>query len=98
MATALRKSTRFINCTISGIPKANAILCNKGAIKTIGLSSEIVGDKTIDLRGGIVYPGFTDSHLHLLGLGMSLETLNLANITSPEKISKKIVEKLKSVH
>ena len=98
METSLRKSTLFINCTISGIPKANAILCNEGAIKTIGLSGEIVGDKTIDLRGGIVYPGFTDSHLHLLGIGMSLETLNLANITSPEKIIKKIVEKLKSVH
>ena len=97
MITPFRKSTRFINCTIGGHPKADAILCREGTIKTIGLSDEISGDETIDLRGGIVYPGFTDSHIHLLGLGVSLETLCLNNIISLEKIIEKVVQKIKKV-
>ncbi|MEZ5922636.1 MAG: amidohydrolase [Parvularculaceae bacterium] len=38
--------------------------------------------KTIDLQGAAMYPGFTDSHAHLLGIGMRELTLNLEGVSS----------------
>ncbi|WP_339747664.1 amidohydrolase [uncultured Maricaulis sp.] len=38
--------------------------------------------RTIDLNGGAMYPGFTDSHVHVLGVGARERTLNLDDVTS----------------
>ncbi len=40
--------------------------------------------KVVDLRGEVVFAGWTDAHLHLLELGRSLETANLRDATSAE--------------
>ncbi|HJQ24908.1 MAG TPA: amidohydrolase, partial [Blastocatellia bacterium] len=39
-----------------------------------------------DLRGAAVYPGFTDAHAHLLGLGNMLQRVNLAGSTSYDEV------------
>lgn len=36
----------------------------------------------IDLKGAAAYPGFTDSHVHLTGVGLREMTLNLDQVTS----------------
>ena len=36
----------------------------------------------IDLKGAVAYPGFTDSHVHLTGVGLREMTLNLDQVTS----------------
>lgn len=43
-----------------------------------------VGPQTrvIDLNGGGMYPGFTDSHVHVMGVGARERTLNLDDVTS----------------
>ncbi|WP_417468598.1 amidohydrolase [Maricaulis sp.] len=38
--------------------------------------------RVIDLNGGAMYPGFTDSHVHVLGVGSRERTLNLDDVTS----------------
>ena len=88
----------FINCSLFDNPNVNAILCKGGIIKKIGLSHEIAGDKIIDLQGGVVYPGFTDSHLHLLGLGKSLKTLDLRNSSDPKQILDMLQQKIKKLN
>ncbi|MFY9551223.1 MAG: amidohydrolase family protein, partial [Thermoanaerobaculia bacterium] len=35
------------------------------------------GTRVVDLKGAYVFPGFADAHLHLLGLGKSLEIASL---------------------
>jgi len=43
-----------------------------------------MGEETnlIDINGGAMYPGFTDSHVHVLGMGARERTLNLDDVTS----------------
>ena len=41
-------------------------------------------DKVIDLKGGHLYPGFVDSHLHLLGYGRQLTRPNMKNINDKQ--------------
>ena len=36
----------------------------------------------VDLNGGAMYPGFTDSHVHVIGVGQRELTLNLEAVTS----------------
>ena len=38
--------------------------------------------RVIDLKGGFAYPGFVDSHAHLMGVGFREMTLNLAGVAS----------------
>lgn len=40
------------------------------------------GDFRLDARGATILPGFIDAHLHLMGLGMRLNALDLAAATS----------------
>ena len=44
------------------------------------------GARVIDLKGGVVIPGFIDSHCHLYGLGKSLAEIDLRGTTSPAQI------------
>lgn len=76
----------FKNCTVYGRPNADRIYVQNGTILSVGKSDVTKPDSVVDLQGGFVYPGFTDAHLHLAGLGESLEQLNLVGTESPEAI------------
>jgi len=51
----------------------------------------------IDLHGATVLPGFTDAHAHLLGLGTTLQRVNLAGSTSYEDVVARVREWAKNV-
>ncbi len=61
-----------------------------GKFIAIGSNDEIMkkynSEKTIDLKGKIVFPGFYDAHCHFDGYGMFLQNANLVNTTSFEEI------------
>jgi len=46
--------------------------------------------KVIDLKGAYVYPGFHDSHCHLLETGMAFSGANLFGCTDAEQIAQKL--------
>ena len=48
--------------------------------------------KTVDLNGSAAYPGFTDAHGHLLGIGLREMTLNLEGTTSIEDLKTKLAK------
>ncbi|HEX6636824.1 MAG TPA: amidohydrolase [Steroidobacteraceae bacterium] len=55
-------------------PRAAAVLAVDGRIRFVGSAAEArrrasPGARTLDLRGLTVFPGFTDSHAHLAGIG-----------------------------
>ncbi len=81
----------------SGMTRANAIALLDGRIAAIGERSEIeslIGKSTqiVDAAGMTVTPGLIDSHLHLIGLGQSLQMLDLSQANSWEKIESLVVE------
>lgn len=49
-----------------------------------------VSPEVIDLEGRTVLPGFVDSHLHLMNLGLGLANLQLAAVTSIEELKVKL--------
>ena len=70
---------------------AEAVLVKEGLISKVGTSEELLKTaekdcKKIDCHGKTVIPGLNDSHMHLLVLGESLQTVKLTNSKSVDEI------------
>lgn len=52
--------------------------------------SELLECDLIDLEGKVVLPGFIDAHLHLDGIGMYLNTIDLRGVKSIEELKDKV--------
>ena len=88
--------TLYINCNVYGRPDVKSILCNNGKILQLLPSTNINSGKKVDLKGGWVYPGFIDSHMHLTGLGMSLESIDLVGTDSKSNVLEIIKDSIKN--
>ncbi|MFX3675038.1 MAG: amidohydrolase [Paenisporosarcina sp.] len=78
-----------------------AVLIEDGKIITAGSFEDLESEATehINLNGVYVYPGFVDSHIHLIGHGDKLRHIDLSKFSSAETMSlelKKIVRERKS--
>ncbi|MGQ0702660.1 MAG: amidohydrolase [Gemmatimonadales bacterium] len=62
---------------------------NGGAERRTGPSTRVV-----DLRGATVFPGFTDAHVHLSGVGAREMTLNLEGTNTLEAFLAKVKERV----
>jgi predicted amidohydrolase YtcJ len=76
-------------------PHAQAIAVKGNRIVFVGSDSEVKkyeGKQTrvVDLQGRTVVPGMTDSHNHLIGVGLREMTLNLEGTTSLEDFLTKV--------
>ncbi len=68
-------------------PDAQAVAVRAGRIAFVGSragAKALVGPKTkvVNLHGAALFPGFTDAHAHLLGIGQRELTLNLEGTPS----------------
>jgi predicted amidohydrolase YtcJ len=76
-----------------------AIAVKGQSIVAVGTTKEMTANykaaTTIDLQGKAVYPGFIDSHAHLVSLGTMLMTLNLASTASAEETATLVAEQIK---
>ncbi|MEK7671890.1 MAG: amidohydrolase family protein, partial [Bacteroidota bacterium] len=82
-------------------PLAEAIAIRDNKIIAVGSNEEIKSSftsaKTIDLKGKAVYPGFSDAHAHLEGLGALLVNVNLSDTKSVEEIQMLVAERAATV-
>lgn len=67
--------------------RAQALFARGGVIQALGADREILSlcdtrTTVLDMKGKFIFPGFTDTHNHLLDTGRNLETLNLKGIAS----------------
>ena len=74
----------------AGNSKHQAIVINDGRFEFVGtdqLAEQLWCDaeRVIDLKGATVFPGFTDSHQHLEGIGRRTKTLSLFGIDRLDK-------------
>ena len=74
--------------------KVEALLVEDGKITTIGTEHELrqIADSEIDLNGSVLYPGFVDSHMHMIGHGENLGRLDLSDVTSSEEMKARLIE------
>lgn len=79
--------TLLKNCVIHGVDK-DAILLSDNKIEKIGFYDDLnhYVDKYIDVDHGIVLPGFNDSHMHLLGVGNFVSSLQLQDCYTVEEV------------
>jgi len=91
-----------IYTAIDTAPKASVVAVRHGKITYVGYEKTPknwcrknagVRAKKIKLRGDAMYPGFTDGHGHLLGIGLREMTLNLEGTASIDEL----VQRLKTV-
>lgn len=82
-------------------PIADAVAVKNGRIIYVGSSQgvgEYIGSSTqiVDLKGATMFPGFTDGHAHLLGIGNRERTLNLEGAQSIEEVRERLSQALKA--
>jgi hypothetical protein len=76
-------------------PRARALALRAGRVAALGDEAEIkafAGPRTRTLRldGRVVFPGLTDAHVHVEGLGQALEELDLVGTTSLDDVLAKV--------
>lgn len=84
-------------------PTVEAVAVKNGQISYAGdeigdwcNENEMNNVRIVNLSGSAMYPGLTDAHGHLLGIGLREITLNLESVKSVEELKKevkKVVEK-----
>ena len=84
-------------------PTVEAVAVKNGQISYAGdeigdwcNENEMNNVRIVNLKGSAMYPGLTDAHGHLLGIGLREITLNLESVKSVEELKKevkKVVEK-----
>ena len=70
---------------VEGQPTAEVVIVQDGRIFYVGSAAdapEVEYAEALDLKGAVMFPGFTDGHAHLDGIGWRELTLNLEGSTS----------------
>lgn len=74
--------------------QAASVLIRGGRILFVGSPAQArkraPSARTVSVAGGFVFPGWTDAHGHLAGLGKSLETADLKGATNPSEAAKRV--------
>ncbi len=83
-------------------PTAEAVLVGSDGriIATVPPMSADWGDDEVDivdLKGAVMFPGFTDSHVHLLGIGQRELTLNLEGTASIDELVTRIEAEVQGI-
>lgn len=70
-----------------------AVLVSDDRIEKTGTVDELMPlcDKSIDLQGRVMYPGFVDSHLHMIQHGEKLMRSDLSKILSSEEMKQQLI-------
>ncbi|MBU1345994.1 MAG: amidohydrolase [Alphaproteobacteria bacterium] len=74
-----------IHTGVEAAPTAEVVIARDGRIAYVGAAADapsVEGLEVIDLDGATLFPGFTDGHAHLDGIGWRELTLNLEGSTS----------------
>ncbi|UTR11396.1 amidohydrolase [Evansella sp. LMS18] len=75
-----------------------AVFVKDGIIRGTGTKEQLLSEfkeeitRMEDIEGAVMYPGFTDSHLHMVGHGEKLLKLDLSEIDSIDKLKNTLLE------
>ena len=91
-----------VGASDSKIVQHEAVAVKDGSFVFVGSNSEAGAwkcgaSRVIDLKGSVVFPGFTDSHQHLEGIGRRTKTLSLFGVSSLKETISRIRQWSQSV-
>jgi predicted amidohydrolase YtcJ len=73
-------------------PEGEWVLVDERHIERVGIGDPPPADRTVDLPGTTIFPGFVDAHVHLSGTGMLMAGLDLAGAGSREDALERVRE------
>src|ERR1041384_8207319 len=78
-------------------PWADALAASGDRLTVVGSSAEVKkivtpATRVIDARGGMVTPGFIDSHIHFLEGGVGLSSVQLRDAKTREEFTRRVAE------
>ncbi len=81
-------------------PKAQAVAVLGDRIVAVGSNADVSlwrgpATKTIDAGGKLLLPGFNDAHVHFVGGGQQLDSVQLNDVTSTDEFVHRIAEQAK---
>ena len=78
----------------AGAPQAEALVTHDGKVAFAGPLAEArkgwPGAQDVDLQGAAAFPGFVDSHAHLMSIGFRELTLNLEGTSSAAELTTRL--------
>jgi predicted amidohydrolase YtcJ len=82
-------------------PDASAVAVRAGRIVAVGTDSAVLSTRgpstrVIDLQGGVLLPGFVDSHTHVAELGQALDRVDLVGAVDEAEAVARIVERART--
>jgi predicted amidohydrolase YtcJ len=82
-------------------PTAEAVAVLGDRIVAVGSNRQIEAwqgahTRVIDAAGKLLLPGFNDAHVHFVDGGMSLDSVQLNDVTSAEEFARRIAERAKA--
>ena len=91
-----------IHTVDEGRPRAEALAVRNGRVQFVGSrrGAEVLrGPQTrvADLAGATVIPGIADAHVHLLGLGQALRTVDLTGTRSLDEVVSRIAARAREL-
>ena len=83
-------------------PIAEAMAIRGGRIQFVGSARGALAlrgpqTRTLDVGGATIVPGLADAHVHLLGLGMALRTVNLVGSKTYDEVVARIAAKAREL-
>lgn len=87
---------------VDNAPTAEALAVDDGKIVAVGALADILtefgdGAQQVSLDGAALFPGFTDAHAHLLGLGQRELNLNLEGTASVAELTTRVKAALEDI-
>ncbi|HYD87774.1 MAG TPA: amidohydrolase [Vitreimonas sp.] len=78
---------------VEAAPRAEAVRISGGRFMSVGSLADARNGRRareIDLAGAAAFPGFTDSHVHLTGVGMAAMVLDLVGVVSIAELQQRL--------
>jgi predicted amidohydrolase YtcJ len=84
------------------VPEAISVAVKGEKIVWVGNTADVSkwtgkNTKVLDLNGAFVYPGFIESHAHIVGLGQSRSILDLVGTSTKDAILKMVGDRAKTI-
>ncbi|MEG0260640.1 MAG: amidohydrolase [Lysinibacillus sp.] len=76
--------------TVEAVLEHNGEIVATGSVHSLSPQADCIKD----LRGKVMYPGFVDSHLHMIGYGEKLKHLDVSAVTSKAELLARIRERM----
>lgn len=73
---------RYEGHTVEAVLEKDGLIFKTGTFKEL----QPLASTSVDLEGAVLYPGFVDSHLHIIGYGEKLKHLDASTMTSKQQL------------